>query len=1075
MWRFILVLLAWLWGASVPQTGPSQNPAQTFGPNLDIVLEIASVPADLTVLDAIEIYARVTVPNQESLGTTFLRLNLTPDSPTEMFWNGDADSATVGSLSGYWGSDTRTLEAGDAIGFRLAGDTMSAYHRQGGVWNLVMTAVPEDYTDDPALASAGGVGVYFGSSTTSGQWASYASFSIGEWSGSAPAFPATQTAGDSGAGSGAITLGPWTTWFSLNGGGCTAPDNEGSHVYSGGNITNTEDTSCGFWAYLFGTADEGEASPSPHTYNCAPCTTFTDSQSTTSDPDQSHPCVPTEPTGNGDGGNSGCNNGGIGFTQAYTGPYGTVPVHPDPEPGETLTGKDTVDVWIKYVRRPYPATSPDTVTYGRGFIPLPHDPDYDDGYKEGGLQAVGAIEHGIGNEQGGVEAATVEIRYNDVQDRLFRNLLEDQELEGDEVYVMAGTPEGHAAGIPPRVLMRGIVQQPSLLSGRVAKFYAKDKLFAENGPFSASRQFPRRVPVIPGLETPAETLALPLPYLWGPKSDDGATPAEKGLIPGHFFGFESFESTTTPTFDLPPYDATITPPTRAGVLGQGGSGWGGSPNLDPYFAVAAETADGLSRLVLKGVSSRYDPVAHSFRVVFDGSPTPGVTQYRVFMYDAGPWDPFLNPTVAANPYYKVVSAATPNSPYDDWEFAVDFENRTDGTPLAAGTPVTATSEWGALLFMGFPMASIDQVFATDLGNGAFENERSRIEIDPDANPDILVPGYANWPFAERYRAYTAEDGTVYWLTIIYARNQLLEDHRRGIINITINGWGREDVGDGTGLPLFDAHACQQDFIENMLLGDWTSGPLATNTVAPQFEDGTYIVNTTSFADRQAFTAASLGGRGLTCSWLVDTFRSVPEWFERWNAQTESELGTDEDGRVIVWGLDETVDTSTWPRVDEVSDLFGNFQFVAGQDRENVKAATGDWDGDKQMYRGTPFTFVNTTAVEKFKGRRVEGERLEFDILREPTQMEWVVQRRLTRLGLGTRMVEITGGVGFHDHRIGTGILLTCEDGPGPNGYVDHPLIIKRKKFDIDPKLVTYTLLDVGAFNQSPYLQAVARG
>lgn len=145
-------------------------------------------------------------------------------------------------------------------------------------------------------------------------------------------------------------------------------------------------------------------------------------------------CNPQTTVSNGGKGNAGCNTGGVGWTRSYTGPWGAVPQHADPTDGELLTGKESkgIEAWIELKHVDYPSEA--VTTYRRAMIPLAHHPDKD-GYKTDGLLAIGDVEHALGNEQGGLEAATVNLEFTDVRDRFFRNLLVDQELEGDELYI----------------------------------------------------------------------------------------------------------------------------------------------------------------------------------------------------------------------------------------------------------------------------------------------------------------------------------------------------------------------------------------------------------------------------------------------------------------------------------------------------------------------------------------------------------------------------------------------------------------------------------------------------------------
>lgn len=143
------------------------------------------------------------------------------------------------------------------------------------------------------------------------------------------------------------------------------------------------------------------------------------------------PCDPTEATGSGGRGANGCNNGGTGWTPAYAGPFGGVPAHDDIEVGETLSGKDGVEVWIEL------AHGDGGQVIRRAQVPL-GDTNFG-GRKPAGLLGVGTIEHALGNEQGGYEPATLNLTFSDADTgggSLFRaGIGNREEFEGDEVRV----------------------------------------------------------------------------------------------------------------------------------------------------------------------------------------------------------------------------------------------------------------------------------------------------------------------------------------------------------------------------------------------------------------------------------------------------------------------------------------------------------------------------------------------------------------------------------------------------------------------------------------------------------------
>lgn len=158
------------------------------------------------------------------------------------------------------------------------------------------------------------------------------------------------------------------------------------------------------------------------------------------------PCEPESTVTNGGKGKSGCNDGGAGFIRTYVGPFGDVPLHANPADGESLTNKERagLEVWVELRHVDYP--SGDVTIHRRAFEELGDPAAYEGGRKQAGLLEVGEIEHAIGNEQGSFEAATIDLGFSDTLDRLFRNLADDQDVDGDEVTIKIASDaarEGH--------------------------------------------------------------------------------------------------------------------------------------------------------------------------------------------------------------------------------------------------------------------------------------------------------------------------------------------------------------------------------------------------------------------------------------------------------------------------------------------------------------------------------------------------------------------------------------------------------------------------------------------------------
>ncbi len=772
------------------------------------------------------------------------------------------------------------------------------------------------------------------------------------------------------------------------------------------------------------------------------------------------PCDPQTPVGNGGKGNAGCNTGGVGFVSSYTGPYGAAIVSADPSNGETLTGKGQVDLWVELVHTDYPTEV--VTTYRRSLVELADLSTYRGGRKPAGLISVGEIEHGLANEQGGLEAATVELVFSDALDRFFRTLLSDQDLEGDEIRVCMATPAARAAGTAPRILARAIVQQSPTSSGLEARLTAVDVLFSDFGPFGPDRQWPN-IPIPSGVweNTPPESLQLICPVLYGEKSDEGAVNPvtnaanAKGLIPLIYVGQEDLGSDSV---DPEPWveDATITTiPTPLTLTNSTASGGDITVPVYPWLMAVR---DGLVSVQPGSVTSTLNPLGVTepggIAAVFHFDQVAEADYYIGVVADEYTYHPITNPDVG-----NIGVGTHDNATFDGW-FSNDFSMVVPHLDNA-GRVTASNSVWDAYLVHHAAGFQILNLYGSDLGGGVPTNRRDRTLIDTATRggSDVLGPDWTNWPFADRYRDYTLPDGSSLRLTMIYARGPLSEDHRNGVVNMTVNAIGIEDVGDGTGLPLLDALACEQHWIENYLINGYTSGNWATT--GPAYEDGTPKVRSTSFLSGQAFTVAALGGQGLTAGWYVDQAQSVSAWEAEWMRSTETRTGINGHGQVVKFWLDENQDTSTWGRIDHAPDVFGPITRTPGQERENVIAgAACDWDADANKFRVAFDHLKSTTGITKYKNREKPSAPLASTILNVDTHLAWVMQRRLARLQYGEALQDITGPLRWLDTDVGSGILLNSIEGVGASGDVDRRYLILRRKTDLEARLVTYSLLDV---------------
>ncbi len=719
------------------------------------------------------------------------------------------------------------------------------------------------------------------------------------------------------------------------------------------------------------------------------------------------PCTPQAVVTNGGKGKAGCNVGGIGGGHQYAGDIGTVPQHPDPDDGEVLTGdltRSSLEPWIELVHLDYPSDV--KTTYRRAFEELADDGDYEGGRKQSGVLLIGEIEHGLGNEQGGFEAGTATLQLSDIRDRLFRDLSADQEIDGDEYRVKLASDQARAAHIAPRILQRGIVQQAALESLLQSRITGVDWLFSDFGPFGPGRQDPNWTFGDLGDAAPSmtnDTKAQAIPLLYGEKSDENAT---------------------SPT---------------------GGSGGDFAKGLLPGYFLGRFDLTGLVTTPPDSTGSTLEQVVAELQASVDAHTT------------VADWSSIIG---VADAMILESMGTVPNS-YTGLAGVIGYGDLNVLLSMGTTAPPAAT-DWGFIATGLGPWFQYTGVYGSDLGCGDALQTHDRVKLDPTTRADLLVPGI-NWPYANPYLELTNPDtGRTFWLTGVFVTGPLLDDHLNGVVTLAFNAIGIEDVGDGTGLPIMRIEDAKQHRLENHWINQWSSGPYATDLVYPQFEDGTAMVRSSSFTARQQFFIDQLGDAGILVSEYADTQQSNLDVVRQWNTDTESKIGVNQHGQILDFGFDEFVDTSDWPRLNHVTDIFGPMVRTSGIERENVVSGSCDWDPDFDKTRAGPFIYSSTTGIAKYKGRIRQGEPIIAKMLDNTEHFQWVLQRRLERLQVGLTMIDVPVPIDpWLNYDVGTGVLLNSEDGPGPDGYVDQPCLIMRRRISVQSRLMTLTLWDVG--------------
>lgn len=374
--------------------------------------------------------------------------------------------------------------------------------------------------------------------------------------------------------------------------------------------------------------------------------------------------------------------------------------------------------------------------------------------------------------------------------------------------------------------------------------------------------------------------------------------------------------------------------------------------------------------------------------------------------------------------------------------------------------------WGFIAFGLGAWYRYISIFGSDLGGGIAENkhDRTKLDLSHRIGSDLFVPGYDGWPYPSPYVQFLNDQGELFCLTGIFVRGPLLDDHINGTVNITANAIGAETVGDGSGLPIMRVADIEQFLYENHFINLSRGGLWATATNYPTFSDGTPILKTSTFRAFQQFTKDALGGEGLIGCYYSDTEQqATTDVVVDFMRNTESRTGVNGDGQFVKFWIDESLDPADWPILEHELDVYGEIIRTSGEERENVVQGCGDWDPDKGVATIPTITIEDAVAIMRnrkigSKGRKL-GELITNKLLRSVRELTWVLTRRLARLKYGMVLVEVTGPIDWLDYDVGQGVRFNSPEGPG-DGYVDHPMIILRRSFDMATRAVTLTLWDV---------------
>jgi hypothetical protein len=337
-------------------------------------------------------------------------------------------------------------------------------------------------------------------------------------------------------------------------------------------------------------------------------------------------------------------------------------------------------------------------------------------------------------------------------------------------------------------------------------------------------------------------------------------------------------------------------------------------------------------------------------------------------------------------------------------------------------------EWYAFLIAGHAISCVQSVFASNL-----EDSPGSVRMDTSTyGSEFLVPG-VNVPL---YYDVAFAPGEFERCSLMFASGERALDHIEGRVPITVNPWGIEDVGDGSGDTITDMALQFQHFLSYWIVQTYRTGNWGA---VPAFGDGTAKVRTSSFLNCSTIHAARVAGGYAGSRYIGPDQKPAREWVRDFQVDSNSRLGVNHQGQLLLTTLDHTRSTSglttftaqdhmvsasfeVTPKVDEV---FNVYTYEYGPE-----PATGRVAGLAQTIRHTAsITNHGEREAQALTNRGTRQKATADDVANRallesfdpPTDVTFALDLRGVSLALG-QLVKVThyqgvGALGWTDRNL----------------------------------------------------------
>lgn len=456
-------------------------------------------------------------------------------------------------------------------------------------------------------------------------------------------------------------------------------------------------------------------------------------------------------------------------------------------------------------------------------------------------------------------------------------------------------------------------------------------------------------------------------------------------------------------------------------------------------------------------------------------PVAGASAYHIYFSDHGGYDPHRGVMWGNTTPVNYVRQCTHDNVTLDGNTPTGmsflFENWSDGTDVLAAGTTTVTKDTGKGAYK--PLYVGDYVYFGETYRGAlicghaatliggYLNDQA---VDLTTSTDWLTPLNATqWAAAGFTHDHYVDMITGNRFFMIFLKGTAGEifcgniQPAQGSPGITVNVWGVEDVGDGSGTTITNGIDQYKHFCLNYLAATYTSGNWATT--APEFPavSGLEIVDRTSFDNAKTVIAARLSGGYEGCGVIgfngeLVSALDVLSWF---NQSFDVDSGFNRKGQYMVSAEPSNHVTGTSAISDvlninngglEITDLvntdFFNI-FPYKYSRDYTGRVQAGWSGITEIRDETSITLYDQER---------ESPSLDFQLVRDLTAagtntINDVIARRKRRFRHPRRKVRIVLPFSGLSYEIGDVVPVTTVEGIGADGWTNNNIRLTRHEVD----------------------------